>query len=153
LSDLFLALPAMRRFHQHWVVQPLPGLPHLLRTLLDTWHEASRSRTVPSIAIVDWSDAPTQSEFRLVEHYAQATGVPCRDTAPEARSGSGGRLRAAGGTVLNLVGTRVLLHELVAQGGIEHPLLAAMSAGAVVLVNGVHGKPLQKKAALAVLTG
>jgi hypothetical protein len=152
LSDLFLALPAMRRFSERWVVRPLPGMPHLLGTLLDTWRVASGSRAVPTIAIVDWDDVPTLSEFRLVEHYARSMGVPFRITTPAAVSYSGGKLRDADGTVIDLVYKRVLLHELVAQEGIDHPLLTAVADGAVVMVNGVHGKPLHKKASLAVLT-
>ena len=152
LAALFLALPAMRRFSEHWVVRPLPGLPHLLGTLLDTWRVASGSRAMPSIAIVDWDDVPTLSEFLLVEHYAHAMGVPFRITTPAALTYSGGKLRDADGTVIDLVYKRVLLHELVAQHGIDHPLLTAVADGAVVMINGVHGKPLHKKASLAVLT-
>jgi hypothetical protein len=152
LADLFLALPAMRRFSAHWVVRPLPGLPHLIGTLLDTWQVASNSRRVPSIAIVDWDDVPTMSEFRLVEHYAHRMGIPFRITTPAALTFTGGTLRDADGTVIDLVYKRVLLHELVAEHGVDHPLLLAVAAGGVVMVNGVHGKPLHKKASLAVLT-
>lgn len=152
LAELFLALPAMRRFSEHWVVRPLPGLPHLLGTLLDTWHAASRSRAVPTIAIVDWDDVPTMSEFRLVEHYAHAMGIPFRITTPEALTFADGKLRDDDGTVIDLVYKRILLHELVHEHGVDHPLLLAVAAAAVVMVNGVHGKPLHKKASLAVLT-
>lgn len=152
LSDLFLASPAMRRFNEHWVVRPLPGLPHLLGTLLDTWSTASGRRSMPSMAIVDWDDVPTLSEFHLVEHYAHSMGVPFRITTPEALTFANGRLRDADGTVIDLVYKRVLLHELVAEHGVDHPLLLAVAAGATVMVNGVHGKPLHKKASLAVLT-
>ncbi len=152
LSDLFLALPAMRRFSAHWVVRPLPGLPHLLGTLLDTWSTASGRRSMPTIAIVDWDDVPTTSEFRLVEHYAHAMGIPFRITTPEALTFDSGMLRDDDGTIIDLVYKRVLLHELVHEHGVDHPLLLAVAAGAVVMVNGVHGKPLHKKASLAVLT-
>jgi uncharacterized circularly permuted ATP-grasp superfamily protein len=152
LSDLFLALPVMRRFSEQWVVQPLPGMPHLIGALLETWQAVRSTRTVPTIAIVDWDDVPTLSEFELIEHYAHSMGIPFRITTPEALTFRSGRLRDADGTVIDLVYKRVLLHELVDRAGLDTPLLQAMLAGAVVMVNGIDGKPLHKKACLAVLT-
>src|SRR5690606_16088621 len=52
LGELFAALPVMHRFSRDWVVTPLPGLPHLLSTLLETWRAARGVRSVPTIAIV-----------------------------------------------------------------------------------------------------
>lgn len=152
LGDLFLASPAMHRFARDWRVLPLPGLPHLLGTLLDTWHAVRRTRAMPTIAIVDWADVPTESEFRIIRDFATALAIPFRITTPEALTWSGGVLRDDDGTALDLVYKRVLLHELVAESGVEHPLLQAVMAGAVVMVNGIDGKPLHKKASLAVLT-
>jgi uncharacterized circularly permuted ATP-grasp superfamily protein len=79
-------------------------------------------------------------------------GIPFRITTPAALALTGGKLRDADGTVIDLVYKRVLLHELVARHGVDHPLLQAVAAGSVVMINGVHGKPLHKKASLAVLT-
>ena len=152
LAELFLALPVMRHFARDWVVRPLPARHLLLGVLLDTWQAVRGTRAVPSIALVDWDDVPTMSEFRIVRDYASAMGIPLRITTPAALAYAGGVLRDADGTVIDLVYTRVLLHELVAEGGIDHPLLRAVTDGAVIMVNGIHGKPLHKKASLAVLT-
>lgn len=101
---------------------------------------------------MDWADVPTVSEFRLCREYFERMGVACRITTPEALRYEGGVLRDDDGTPITLVYKRVLLHELVARSGIDHPLLRAAAAGAVCMINTVHGKPLHKKAALAVLT-
>src|SRR5690606_6014063 len=152
LSDLFLASPVMRRFARDWRVQPLPGMPHLLGTLLDTWHQVRGNRNLPTIAIVDWDDVPTESEFRIIRDYSHTMGIPFRITTPQALSYSGGVLRDSDGTPIDLVYKRVLLHELVDDLGLDIPLLRAVVDGNVVMVNGIDGKPLHKKASLAVLT-
>jgi hypothetical protein len=152
LAELFLAMPVMSAFARDWVVRPLPARHHLLGVLLDTWRAVRGRGEVPTIALVDWDDVPTLSEFHIVRDYATAMGVPLRITTPAALAYAGGVLRDADGTVIDLVYKRVLLHELVAEGGTEHPLLRAVTDGAVVMVNGIHGKPLHKKASLAVLT-
>lgn len=151
LAELFLAMPVMRTFTRDWSVRPLPASPSLLATLLACWRDAGRTGT-PRVAIVDWADLPTHSEFRLVRDYLGRMGVPCVIATPASLSFDGRVLRDGEGAPIDLVYKRILLHELVAEHGIEHPLLAATAAGACVLVNSVHGKPLHKKASLAVLT-
>ncbi|MBK9548607.1 MAG: hypothetical protein IPO52_05760 [Gemmatimonadetes bacterium] len=152
LAELFLALPAMRPFLERWVVRPLPAMGHVHNVLLESWHRFRGVRTVPSIAIVDWDDVPTQAEFRICLDYFRAMGVPCRITTPEALRYEGGKLKDADGTVIDLIYKRVLLHELIAEGGLNHPMVRAVADGAVCMVNPFACKPLHKKASLAVLS-
>lgn len=152
LSELFEALPVMAMFRRDWDVRTLSAKPALLGVLLAAWHRFRGVRSMPTIAIVDWDDVPTVSEFVMIRDYLMRMGVPCRITTPEALRYEGGALKDADGTVIDLVYKRVLLHELVARGGIDHPLLRAVAAGDVAMMNSVHGKPLHKKASLAVLT-
>ncbi len=152
LAGLFLALPAMRTFARRWDVRPLPARHHLLNTLLDVWHAFRRRRAAPSIAIVDWDDVPTRSEFVLSQEYFRRMGLSCLITTPAALRYAGGVLRDADGTVIDLIYKRVLIHELVADGGLDHPLVRAVCEGAVCLVNPFSCKPLHKKASLAVLS-
>lgn len=152
LAELFLALPVMRQFARDWVVRTMPTRPHLLAVLLATWSAVRRTRQAPRIAIVDWDDVPTTSEFTITAEYLGAMGLACAITTPEALEYRGGVLRDGAGAPIDLVYKRVLLHELVQRGGLDHPLLRAAADDAVVVVNPPHGKPLHKKAALAVLT-
>ena len=152
LTDIFQALPAMRPFAEQWVVRPLPNRPNILNVLLETWHRFRGVRTLPVIAIVDWGDVPTTSEFRLCQEYFAAMGITCVITEPDALTYSGGRLRDEHGTGIDLIYKRVLIHELVQHGGLDHPLVRAVVDGAVCLVNPFACKPLHKKASLAVLT-
>ncbi len=152
LAELFLALPAMREFTRRWQVQPLPARHHLLNTLLDVWYHFRGTRARPSIAIVDWDDVPTAAEFRLARDYFGAMGFPCRITTPGALCYQHGVLRDADGTAIDLIYKRVLIHELVAEGGLDQPLVRAVLEGNACLVNPFACKPLHKKASLAVLS-
>lgn len=152
LSELFLAMPAMRPFARRWSVRPLPARNHLLNVLLDTWHRFRGVRTAPAIAIVDWHDVPTVSEFRLSRDYFQSMGCECVITTPDALSYEGGKLRDASGMSVDLIYKRVLIHELIEECGLDHPMVRAVVDGAVCLVNPFSCKAVHKKASLAVLS-
>lgn len=152
LSELFLAMPAMRPFAKDWLVQALPARNTLLNVLLETWHRFRGVRTVPTIAIVDWHDVPTVSEFELSRHYFQSMGCECIITTPDALTYEHGKLHDASGVVIDLIYKRVLIHELIEECGLEHPMVRAVVDGAVCMVNPFSCKPLHKKASLAVLS-
>jgi glutathionylspermidine synthase len=152
LSELFLAMPAMRPFAKEWIVRPLPARHTLLNTLLETWHRFRGVRTLPTIAIVDWHDVPTVSEFVLCQEYFQSMGCECIITTPDALTYDHGRLHDASGVAIDLIYKRVLIHELIEECGLEHPMVRAVVDGAVCMVNPFSCKPLHKKASLAVLS-
>ncbi|MDB4916530.1 MAG: Circularly permuted ATP-grasp type 2 [Gemmatimonadetes bacterium] len=151
LTEVFYGLPIMREFLRHWDVQPLPARHNVLHALLDAYEQWSGLRNRPAIAIVDWADVPTQSEFLLFQDYFVRQGIPCTIMAPEEMSYEGGKLMGPGGQV-SVIYKRVLLHELVERGGIDHPILRAFRDGAVCMVNPPACKILHKKASLAVLS-
>ena len=152
LSTMFLGMPVMRRFLETWTVRPLPAGHHVLGVLLETWHRFSGTRSTPNIAIVDWDDVPTLSEFVLSREYFGSMGYPCVITTPDALAYDGTALRDEHGNRIDLIYKRVLIHELVEHGGLDHPLVRAVCDGNVCLVNPFHCKPLHKKASLAVLS-
>jgi hypothetical protein len=151
LAELFLALPAARGFQRQWRMVPLPGRHNVLEALIAAHVERFGRATPVSIAIVDWHDVPTQSEFRLFRDYFCSLGAACTVADPGELEYRNGRLYA-GGTAVTIVYKRVLLAELVARGGLEHPLVRAVRDGAVAMVDSFHCKPLHKKASLAVLS-
>jgi hypothetical protein len=151
LAELFLALPAARDFQRRWRMVPLPGRHSVLEALVEA-HIGLVGRGEPvSIAIVDWNEVPTRSEFLLFQDYFRRLGAPCVVADPGDLDYRDGRLYAAG-TPVTVVYKRVLLAELVARGGLEHPLVRAVRDGAVAMVDSFHCKPLHKKASLAVLS-
>jgi len=150
LSEVFLALPAMRAFLRRYDVRPLPGRHGVVHALLDAYAQWSRRREAPRIAILDWRDVPTHSEFVLFEQYFTAQGLPCRIVDPREVEYRGGRL-VAGDFEITLIYKRVLISELVARGGMDHPVVRAVRDGAVCMVNPFRCKLLHKKASLAVI--
>lgn len=150
LTEVFYGLPVMRQFLRQWDVRPLPARHNVLHALVDAYEQWSGRRGRPAISIVDWSDVPTRSEFVLFQDYFTRQGFACEIIDPGEVAYQGGELRGPSGRI-ELIYKRVLLHELVERGGIDHPILRAFRDGAVCLVNPPSCKVLHKKASLAVL--
>jgi hypothetical protein len=151
LTELFLALPAMRPFLRSHVVRPLPVRHNVLHALLSAWRRWSGRAESPTIGILDWLDVPTRSEFELYREYLEAAGLRCVVADVRSCEYRGNRL-VADGTPIDLVYKRVLINELIEQGGLDHPLVRAVREGAVCMVNPFRCKILHKKASLAVLS-
>jgi glutathionylspermidine synthase len=149
LTEVFYGLPVMRQFLRYWDVRPLPARHNVLHALVDAYEQWS-GRDRPAISIVDWSDVPTQSEFLLFQDYFVRQGFTCEIIDPAEVTYQGGELRGPTGRI-ELIYKRVLLHELVERGGMDHPILRAFRDGAVCMVNPPACKVLHKKASLAVL--
>jgi len=151
LAEIFLGLPAAREFLRTHLLWTLPARHNVLHAVLDAWRAWSGGREKPSIAIVDWTDVPTQSEFRLYERFFRDHGYDCRILEPAECEYDGARLTAHGAPI-DLIYKRVLISELVERGGMQHPIIRAVRDGAVCLANGFRCKLLHKKACLAVLS-
>ncbi len=151
LAEIFLGLPAAREFLRSHMLWTLPARHNVLHALLDAWQAWSGRRDAPSIAIVDWREVPTYSEFVLYDQFFHANGLASQIVDPAECEYSGGRLTARGVPV-DLIYKRVLISELVKRGGMDHPIIRAVRDGAVCLANGFRCKLLHKKASLAVLS-
>ena len=151
LTELFYALPAMREFTRGWDVRPLPARHNVLHALLSAYEAWSGTRAVPRIAVLDWLDVPTRREFTLFQEYAERQGVPCIVVDPRHAEFRGGKLTFDGAPV-DLIYKRVLISELIERGGVDHPVVRAVRARAVCMVNPFACKILHKKASLAVVS-
>ena len=151
LTDLFLALPMMREFRSRFAVTPLPARHNVLHSLLRAYQRFSGGRTKPTIGILDWKEVPTMSEFLLYRDYFQSAGVTCVIGDPRDVEYRGGALYS-GGVKIDLIYKRVLINELIADGGLDHPMVRAVRDGAVCMTNPFRCKILHKKASLAVLS-
>jgi uncharacterized circularly permuted ATP-grasp superfamily protein len=147
----FADLPIMRAFGRRYEAVPLLARHGVLHVLLDAYEAWAGRRERPRVAIVDWPEVPTRSEFVLFQEYFTAVGIEAVIADPRELELRGGRLHGPGGPV-DLVYKRVLLAELVERCGVETPLLQAVAARAVCMVNPPRCKILHKKASLAVLS-
>jgi uncharacterized circularly permuted ATP-grasp superfamily protein len=123
----------------------------VLHSLLGASRQFSGGGTKPTIGILDWKEVPTQSEFRLYRDYFGSVGLQCVIGDPREVEYRGGALYAEG-VKIDLIYKRVLINELVAEGGLDHPMVRAVRDGAVCMTNPFRCKILHKKASLAVLS-
>src|SRR5262249_40594787 len=117
----------------------------------ETYRQFCGKRERPNIAILDWKEVPTYSEFRLYDEYFRANGLESRIIDPREVEYRGGRL-VAGDYRIDLIYKRVLISELHERGGLNHPVVQALRDRAVCMVNGFRCKILYKKASFAVLS-
>jgi hypothetical protein len=150
LNQVLLAVPAMQALAARYRLRPLTPAASLLRALVATFHEWG-GHGAPHIAIVDWAELPTASEFILLRDYFGSCGVPTVICTPDELEYTGGHLRR-GDFRIDLVYKRVIIHELIARTDDTHPLLRAYADRAVCLVNPFRCKALHKKAAFELLT-
>ena len=132
-------------------MRPLPARHHVLHALLTAYEQWSGRRERPHIAILDWKEVPTYSEFLVTVDYFRSQGIDCTIADPREVEYREGRLWA-GGHAVDLIYKRVLISELIERGGMDHPVVRAVIDGAVCMVNPFRCKILHKKASLAVLT-
>jgi hypothetical protein len=153
LSEMFLGLPAMREFLRTFSVRPLPARHNVMHALLDAYRQFAGRREAPRVAILDWKEVPTFSEFVLFRDYFHSQGIECVIADPREVEYRDGKLMA-GDFHVTLIYKRVLITELVQQGGmgLDHPVVRAVRDGAVCMVNPFRCKLLHKKASLAVLS-
>ncbi len=151
LADVFLGLPVTREFLRRFEVRPQPSRQNVMHALLDAWIQWSGGRTRPRIAILDWADVPTRSEFVITQEYLRSQGFSCIIGDPAEAELRGDTLFVRGEPV-DLIYKRVLITELVERGGLDHAIVRAVRRRAVCMVNGFRCKLLHKKASLAVLS-
>ena len=150
VADVFLALPIIREFVRSHHIYPMPTRPGVLHALLDSYRQFAGRSELPRIAILDWKEVPTYSEFVLFQQYFQSHGLQCIIGDPREVEYKGGKLYA-GDYQVTLIYKRVLIGELLAKGGLDHPVVRAVRDNAVCMVNPFRCKILYKKASFAVL--
>lgn len=151
LAELFIGLPVMREFLRRFEVRHQPTRHQVMHAIVAAYRQWSGSNATPRVAILDWRDVPTYSEFVLTADYFRSQGVPCLIADPYEAEYADGRLNISGVPV-DVIYKRVLLNELIDRCGLEHAVIRAVRERAVCMVNPFHCKLLHKKMSLAVLS-
>jgi uncharacterized circularly permuted ATP-grasp superfamily protein len=150
LNRLLLELPVMASFARRYRLRQFSPVGTLLETLLTTYREWGGSG-VPNVAILDWKDLPTSSEFVLLQEHFTKHGIPSIICSPDDLEYRQGQLRC-GAFGINLVYKRVIIHEFLARCDDTHPLVRAYMNHDVCVVNPFRCKIMHKKAVFEVLT-
>jgi hypothetical protein len=80
LAEIFRELPVMGKFAQLYEVHSYPLSAKLLDALVMNYMDWGGSSTKPQIAIVDWENVPTASEFEILQERFEKMGIPTRGT-------------------------------------------------------------------------
>lgn len=151
LSEAFFGLPIMREFMRQFDVRQLPARHGVLHPLITAYQQWSGHREAPTIAILDWREVPTYSEFVLFAEYFESHGLTCVIADPRELEYHDGKLMS-GDVQITLIYKRVLINELIERGGMDQPAVRAVLDNAACMVNPFRCKILHKKLSLAVLS-
>jgi len=151
LCELFDEMPAMRAFRQGRPVRFNATIEPMLDALVSSYREWGGTADPPKIAIVDWREVPTWSEFEILRDAFTARGVPTIVCDPRELVFDNGTL-ACGETRIDLVYRRVLINDILARSADCAALLKAYAQKAVCVANTFRCKLPHKKAFFAVLT-
>lgn len=151
LSELFDGEPLMREFRRDFEVRFHTPIVHLLHALLESYRDWGETTSLPRVAIVDWREVPTWSEFELLRDAFVAAGVPTIIADPRDLEFDG-RALTSGGERIDMVYRRVLINDIVARPDECRALVEAYRARAVCVANSLRCKIPHKKAFFAILT-
>jgi uncharacterized circularly permuted ATP-grasp superfamily protein len=151
LAELIDGEPLMGTFRRDFDARFYTPIPRLLDALLESYRDWGGTARPPHIAIVDWREVPTWSEFELLRDAFGAIGVPTMVADPRDLVFDGSRL-FAGGEAIDLVYRRVLINDVVARPEECRALVDAYARRAVPVANTFRCKLPHKKAFFAVLT-
>jgi len=155
-STLFMELPCVRKFQERYRLQPIYSVDRFQREI-DTQYAQFRANrgsgefpARPHIAIVDWDNVPTYTEFELFQEHFRRQGLECIICTPAECEYDGKRLHV-GDFVIDLFYKRVLTSELLAKPDLAAPITQAYVDGRVMVINAFQAKILHKKMSLALL--
>jgi uncharacterized circularly permuted ATP-grasp superfamily protein len=141
----------MTRFRERFGARFYSPITTLLDALIASYRDWGGSARPPRVAIVDWREVPTWSEFELLRDAFTALGVPTVIADPRDLVFDGSTLVARGAPI-DLVYRRVLINDIVAKHDECRALIAAYERRAVCVANTLRCKIAHKKAFFAVLT-
>ncbi|MGB2637008.1 MAG: hypothetical protein WAM58_23980 [Candidatus Acidiferrum sp.] len=151
LSDIFLEFPVMQEFKKRFEVHSYPLSAKLLDALVSTYVDWGGKSKQPQMAIVDWKEVPTWSEFEILKNRFERMGIPVELADPRELEFDGKQL-IANGKSIELLYRRVLINDIVARPKECEAIVNAHASGAVCVANNFRCKISHVKAFFAVLT-
>lgn len=151
LAEIFRELPVMAQFARRYEVHSYPLSAKLLDALVLAYLDWGGNSRRPQIAIVDWDDVPTYSEFEILQQRFERMGVRTLIADPRELEFDGKRL-VARDKKIDLVYRRVLINDIIARPEQCEALVKAYTANAVCVANTFRCKIPHVKTFFAVLT-
>jgi hypothetical protein len=151
LAEVFRELPMMAGFQKQYEVHSYPLSAKLLDALVASYLDWGGTSKRPQMAIVDWREVPTWTEFEILQARFENMGVPVLLADPRELVFNGKTLSAHGKTI-DLLYRRVLINDIVARPQECAALVKAYEANALCVANTFRCKIPHVKAFFAVLT-
>jgi hypothetical protein len=151
LADIFRELPLFAQFSKQWDIHTYPLSAKLLDALVTAYIDWGGDSKRPQMAIVDWREVPTWSEFEILKTRFEKLRVPVVLADPRDLVWDGKKLSAQGKKI-DLVYRRVLINDIVARPKECEALVQAYESGTVCVANNFRCKIPHVKAFFAVLT-
>jgi hypothetical protein len=151
LAEIFRELPLMGEFSRQYELHSYPLTAKLLDALIASYLDWGGTSKRPQMAIVDWREVPTWSEFEILQSRFEKMGVPVVLADPRDLVFDGKALTAHGKKI-DLLYRRVLINDIVARPAECAALVKAYEANAVCMTNTFRCKIPHVKAFFAVLT-
>ena len=157
LAEVFDAEPLMTRFRERYHARMYRPVDLLLDALIASYREWGGTASPPLMAIVDWREVPTFSEFEILRDAFKARGIPTiiadpRDLEYVAAGSAPEAGLYADGQRIDYVYRRVLINDMLARPDECRALVEAYERRAVCVANSLRCKIPHKKAFFAVLT-
>jgi len=152
-AAIFHELPFVKDFKKHYRVEKFTIRQTLLDALLSTYKnfKGNKRNKKPTIAIVDWREVPTYTEFQLFEEFFNSKGCKTIIADPRDLTYENGRLRS-GSIEIDLVYKRILTNDCVERPDETKNLVKAYSNHDVCMINPFRAKIVHKKSLFASLT-
>jgi len=151
LADIFRELPLFAEFSKTWDIHTYPLSAKLLDALISAYVDWGGDSKRPQMAIVDWREVPTWSEFEILKKRFEKMRMPVVLADPRDLAFEGKKLTAHGKKI-DFVYRRVLINDIVARPKECEALVKAYEARAVCVANDFRCKIPHVKAFFAVLT-
>ena len=144
-------IPEVRAFlaeNDHW--RPAPHAK-LLQALVKSYRDFGGKKEKPNIAIVDWKEVKTSTEFEVLREYFESQGHKTIITRPRRLEYDGKVLRSEDFEI-DIFYKRVIIHEFLQEFDDTQPLIRAYKDGNVFMANSFRTKIPHKKAGFAILS-
>lgn len=149
IEKVLFQIPEVQKFldeNSHW--RPKPH-ERLLESLLSGYREFGGKKEKPNIAIVDWKNVATVTEFEVLKEYFESKGHQCKILDPNEIEYNGEFLHV-GDFEVDIYYKRVLIHEFLERCGDDNSLTKAYADGNIFMANSFRAKIPHKKASLAI---
>ncbi len=152
-AEIFDQLPFIQDFKKKYKVEKFAIRQKLYNELLLTWKSfnGEKRRKKPNIAIIDWREVPTFTEFQLFQEFFKSKGLNCIIADPRDLDYKNSTLKC-GDFEIDLVYKRILTNDCVERPDETKNLVEAYRNKDICMINPFRAKIVHKKSIFAILT-